>query len=87
MAQRVKNLPEIQETQEIQVQSVGWKVPSEEEIATQFSILENSMDRGDWQAIVYRVTKSWTRLSTQHQNYYYIIGSFYQYNIILVYQC
>ena len=58
MAQRVKNLPEIQETQAIQVQSVGWKGPPEEEMVIQFSILENSMDRGDWQAIVYRVTKS-----------------------------
>ena len=24
--------------------------------------LENSKDRGDWRAIVHRVTKSWTRL-------------------------
>ena len=47
MAQRVKNLPEIQETQEIQVHSVGWKGPPEEEMVIQFSILENSMDRGD----------------------------------------
>ena len=28
----------------------------------QYSCLENSMDRGDWQATVYRVTKSWKRL-------------------------
>ena len=26
----------------------------------QFSCLENSMDKGAWQAIVYKVTKSWT---------------------------
>jgi len=26
----------------------------------QYSCLENPMDRGDWWAIVYRVTKSWT---------------------------
>ena len=34
----------------------------------QYSCLENSMDRGAWQATVHRVTKSWTqvkRLSTQ----------------------
>ena len=29
----------------------------------QYSCLENSMDRGAWQAIVHGVTKSWTRLS------------------------
>ena len=29
----------------------------------QYSCLENPMDRGTWQAIVYRVAKSWKRLS------------------------
>ena len=29
----------------------------------QYSCLENSMDRGDWWATVYGVTKSWTQLS------------------------
>ena len=29
----------------------------------QYSCLENSMDRGAWQAAVHGVTKSWTRLS------------------------
>ena len=28
----------------------------------QYSCLENPMDRGAWRAIVYMVTKSWTRL-------------------------
>ena len=28
----------------------------------QYSCLENSMDRGDWQATVYGVAKSWTQL-------------------------
>ena len=28
----------------------------------QSSCLENPMDRGDWQAMVHRVTKSWTQL-------------------------
>ena len=28
----------------------------------QYSCLENSMDRGAWQATVHGVTKSWTRL-------------------------
>ena len=30
----------------------------------QYSCLENSMDRGAWQATVRVVTKSWTRLSS-----------------------
>ena len=30
----------------------------------QYSCLENFMDRGDWQATVHRVAKSWTQLST-----------------------
>ena len=29
----------------------------------QYSCLENSMDRGNWRAIVYEVAKSWTQLS------------------------
>ena len=29
----------------------------------QYSCLENSVDRGAWQATVHRVTKSWTQLS------------------------
>ena len=28
----------------------------------QYSSLENSMDRGTWQAIVHRIAKSWTQL-------------------------
>ena len=36
MAQTVKNLPAIQETQ---VQSVGWEDPLEKEMATHYSIL------------------------------------------------
>ena len=39
MAQRVKNPPAMQETQEIQVQSLGWEDPLEEEMATHASIL------------------------------------------------
>ena len=31
----------------------------------QYSCLENPMDRGDWQATVHRVTKSWTQLKRQ----------------------
>ena len=34
----------------------------------QYSYLENSMDRGAWQATVHGVTKSRTELSTDAQN-------------------
>ena len=54
----VKNLP-VQET-EMQVQYLGLEDPLEEGIATYSSILENPMNRGAWQAMVHRVTKSWT---------------------------
>ena len=37
----------------------------------QYSGLENSMDRGNWQAIVHGVTKSQTRLSDFHFNIYF----------------
>ena len=45
MAQMVKNLPAMQETQ---VQSLGWEDPLEKEMATRSSILawKNPMDRG-----------------------------------------
>ena len=39
MAQWVKNLPTMQETQETQVLALGWKDPLEEEMATHSSIL------------------------------------------------
>ena len=47
MAQTVKNLPAVQETQ---VQSLGWEDPLEKEMATRSSILawKNPMDRGAW---------------------------------------
>ena len=32
----------------------------------QHSCLEKPMDKGDWQATVHRVTKSWTREVTEH---------------------
>ena len=39
MAQWVKNLPAMLETQETQVQSLGWEEPLEEEPTTHSSIL------------------------------------------------
>jgi len=61
MAQRVKNPPAIQETQETWVQSLGQEDPLEEGNGTvlQYSYLKNLMDRGAWWAIVQWVTKSW----------------------------
>ena len=50
----------MQKTQEMGVQSLGGKDPLEEEMATQFSCLENSMDGGAWRAAVHGVAKSWT---------------------------
>ena len=62
VAQRVKNLPAIQETQ---VQSLGWKDPLEKEMETHFSILawRIPIDSRTWQATVHGVAKSWTQLS------------------------
>ena len=39
MAQAVKNLPAMQETQETQVRSLVWEDPLEEEMATHSNIL------------------------------------------------
>ena len=52
----------VQEMQETWFQSLAWEGPLKEEMATHSSILakENPMDRGVWQATVYRVTKNWT---------------------------
>ena len=49
----------------MQVQSLGWDNPLEEEMGTHSSILawENPMDRGAWWATVHGVAKSQTQLS------------------------
>ena len=62
VAQMVKNLPAMQK---IQVRSLGWEDPLEEGNGNplQYSCLENSMDRGAWEATVHGVAKSRTRLS------------------------
>ena len=56
MAQRIKNLPAVQE---MWVLSLGQEDPLGEEIATHSTILagKNPMDRGAWQTIIHRVTK------------------------------
>ena len=52
----LKHLPAMQETQ---VLPLGQEDPLEKEMATHFSYscLENSMDKGAWQATVHRVTE------------------------------
>ena len=50
VTQWVKNLPAMQETQEMQVLSLGQEDPLEKEMAAHSSIIamDNSMDRGAW---------------------------------------
>ena len=57
VAQMVKNLPAMQASQ---VQSLCQEDPLKKGMETHSSILENSMDRGVWQAIVHGVAKSRT---------------------------
>ena len=58
----VKNLPAMQETQEMWVRSLGRDDPLEEEMANHSCIpcLKNPMDRGAWWPTVQRVAKSQT---------------------------
>ena len=63
VAQTVKNLPTIQETQ---VRSLGQEDPLENGMAgypLQNSCLENPTDRGAWWATVHGVTNSQIKLS------------------------
>ena len=60
MAQWVQNMPAMQETQGMQIQSLGWEDPLEEGSPLQYSSLENPMDRGDWWAVFHRAGKSRT---------------------------
>ena len=57
VAQTVKNLPAVQETQ---VQSLVGKIPREGNgDPLQYSFLENPMYRGAWQATFHGIAKSW----------------------------
>ena len=60
----VKNLPPVQESQEMQIQSLGSGRPpgGVHGNPLQCSCLENPMDRETWWATAHRVTKNWTRL-------------------------
>ena len=58
----VKNLSAMQE---MQVWSLGWEDTLDKENGNplQCSCLGNPMDRGAWQVVVYKATKSQTRLN------------------------
>ena len=79
VAQTVKNPPAMQE---IWDQSLDWEDPLRKgnSYPLPYSGLENSMDRGAWQATVHGVTKSWTRLS----NFYFLSLSV-SFNICSIY--
>ena len=62
MAQKVRNLPAMQETW---FWSLAWEDPLEKGMANHSSILawRIPVDREDWWAAIPGVAKSWTRLS------------------------
>ena len=64
MAQLLKNLPAVGETQ---LRSLGWEDSpvGGNGNSLQYSCLGNPMDRGAWRATVHGVTKNQTRLSNQ----------------------
>ena len=68
VAQLVKNLPAMQEMQEMWVQSLAWEDPLEEEMATYSSILawKIPMDRGAWQTTVCGVAKIKIFIDSHH---------------------
>ena len=65
MAHRVENLPTIQQTQEMQVQSCIWleRSPGEKNVYPLQYCPENPMDRGVWWSTVHGVSKSQTQPS------------------------
>ena len=74
VAQMVKNLPALQEPQETLVKIPGWgRSPGgRHDNLIQYSCLENLMDRGVWQATVLGIAKSWTRLSKDNNNIFWV---------------
>ena len=74
VAQMVKKLPAMKETQ---VRSFGQEDSwTRKWLPLQYSCLENTMDRGTWQATVHGVEKSRTRLSDSHFNFIHIFTLF-----------
>ena len=70
MAQQVKNLPTMPETQEMQVRSLGQEEPLEEENGNplEYSCLKNPMNRGAWRATVQSVAKVMPEPLSMQQN-------------------
>ena len=70
MAQQVKSPPAIEETQEVQVQSLGQEDPLEEEMAAHYSVLNWKIpwteESGGLQC-----PKSWTQLSDSQQQWFH----------------
>ena len=68
IAQSVKNLPAMQETQ---VRFLGWEDPLEREMAVshQYSHLGNPVDRGAWRAAVHGITRVGQDLVTKPSPY------------------
>ena len=75
VAQMVKNLPAMGETQ---LRALGQESPLEKGNPLQYSCLENPMDRGVWQDAVHRVAKSWTQLNNFH--FHHMPGTSFQLN-------
>ena len=64
----VKNLPAMQETQEVWVKSLGWEDSLEEEMATHSSILAGKIlwtEELQLWATIHRIAENCTRLSTE----------------------
>ena len=70
VAQTVKNPPAMQERQ-VPSQGLAWSPGGGNDNPLQYSCLENSTDRGAWQATVHGVKKSWTWLQ-QHSPAYHL---------------
>ena len=67
MAQRVKNLPAMQEMW-CSIPGSGRSSAEGNGYPLQYSCLENSIDRRAWQTTVHSVAKSQTRLSNYHSH-------------------
>ena len=69
MVKKQPAVQEMQEIQEMQLQSLGWEDPLEGSMAIHASIFawENPMDRGAWRAIVHGGLKELARsAATEH---------------------
>ena len=75
VAQTVKNLPAVWGTPGL-IPGLGRSSGEGNGNPLWYSCLENSMDRGAWQATVHGVAKSWTRLSNFTHSLKLILPSF-----------